>query len=236
MRLGLNIDHVATLREARKTDEPDLLRAARVAENLGVEQITVHLRADRRHIQDQDLETLKANLKIPLNIEMSTRKEMREIAARICPSKVTLVPERKAEVTTEGGLDVIKSRASIRRFQKTMKDYGVDLAIFVDPSPDQIRACHKLGIPEIEINTGVYADSPSPRQASQALMRIKYSPRLASDLGIQVAAGHGLTTKNLGPILEIKIIEELNIGHHIIADSVFTGLEPKLREILRLLR
>jgi pyridoxine 5-phosphate synthase len=235
MRLGLNIDHIATLREVRKTDEPDLLQGAKIAQNLGVEQITVHLRADRRHIQDQDLEILKANLKIPLNVEMSTRKEMREIAAKIRPSKVTLVPERKSEVTTEGGLDVIKSHSAIERFQKAMRDCDVDMAIFVDPNINQIQVCHRLGIPEIEINTAAYADSPNPSLASDALIRIRNCAELAHELGIRVAAGHGLTTKNIGPILDIKVIEELNIGHHIIADSVFTGLEQKLREVLQLL-
>ena len=238
MRLGLNIDHIATLREARKTTEPNLLQAALIAQKVGVDQITVHIRSDRRHIQDSDLETLKSGIEIPFNVEMSTTNEMREIAAKIQPDKVTLVPERINEVTTEGGLDVICNQKVIENFMdylsKVSKD--IDVSIFVDPNEDQILACKAIGVNEIEINTGRYADALTPNAIQLEIERIQSASKTAANLGIEVAAGHGLTETNLPAILKIKQIKELNIGHHIIADSVFLGLHTKIERILNLLK
>lgn len=238
MRLGLNIDHIATLREARKTFEPDLLKAALLAEQLDVDQITVHLRGDRRHIQDSDLKILKSNLRIPLNVEMSTSKEMREIAANLKPQKITLVPEKRNEVTTEGGLDVIVSKASIMAFMKHLNQFSPStaIAIFVDPSPHQIAACNDLNVSEIEINTGIYARATDLYEIQSEIERIRETARIATELGMEVAAGHGLREANLSPILEIDDIHELNIGHHIIADALFIGLPQKIKQVLKLIR
>lgn len=238
MRLGLNIDHVATLREARKTTEPDLLKAALIAEGLGVDQITVHLRSDRRHIQDLDLKVLKANIKIPLNIEMSTTEEMREIAAQIKPDKVTLVPERIDEITTEGGLNVKNNTKSVKSFYEELNAISSNtvISIFVDPCEQQIKACHDLGIKEIEINTGQYSEATQAEDIKIEIERISDASRIASSLGMEVAAGHGLKESNMPPILKIKHITELNIGHHIIADSIFLGLNVKIEQILKLIK
>ncbi|PCJ21270.1 MAG: pyridoxine 5'-phosphate synthase [Candidatus Cloacimonadota bacterium] len=234
-RLGLNIDHVATLRQARMSNEPSPLKAALIAQSLGVEQITVHIRVDRRHIQDEDVRVLKANLNIPLNVEMSTTKEMREFAKKLKPTKVTLVPEKKSEITTEGGLDVIKKARSIKTFVKETQKNKTLISVFIDPDIDMINHTHKLGIDEVELNTGVYAEANSIKTQKIELERLQKAAQHAKSLGLYVAAGHGLTTKNLNPILQIKEIEELNIGHHIIAQSVFMGLDNKIKEIQNLL-
>ena len=238
MRLGLNIDHIATLREARKTTEPDLLKAALLAEQLGVDQITVHLRSDRRHIQDTDLKILKSKINIPFNVEMSTAKEMREIAGQVKPDKVTLVPERNNEITTEGGLNVAVKKRSVKLFKNHLSRVSPHtiVAIFVDPCEEQIMACHDLGIEEIEINTGQYAEAVNSIDFNLQIKRISDASKLASKLNIEVAAGHGLKESNLPPILNIREIKELNIGHHIIADSIFLGLSVKIERILDLLK
>lgn len=238
MRLGLNIDHVATLREARKTTEPDLLRAALIAEKKGVDQITVHLRSDRRHIQDQDLEVLKANIKIPLNVEMSTSNEMLEIAAKIKPNKITLVPERVNEVTTEGGLDLLKQGFTVESFCKHLSQTSpaTVVSVFIDPCEKQLNQCNLLGIKEIEINTASYAEASDLEEIQAELKRISDVSKIASNLKMEVAAGHGLKESNIPAILKIKEIQELNIGHHIIADSIFLGLDVKILKILSLLR
>lgn len=236
MRLGVNIDHVATIRQARKTIEPDILKAALIAQKAGAHQITVHLRADRRHIQDEDLRVLKSNLSIPLNIEMSAKKEMREIATRIKPHKVTLVPERRNEVTTEGGLDVIKNLRAVQKFIAASKNGELfEIAVFVDPDIEQIKACIELGLKEIEINTGTYAECRSAEELQTQYSRLQKATILAHEQKMIVAAGHGLTIRNMHKILQIKEIEELNIGHHIISDAVFIGLETKVKEILQLI-
>jgi pyridoxine 5-phosphate synthase len=233
MRLGVNIDHVATIRQARKTDEPQPLKAALIAEQAGADQITIHLRADRRHIQDGDARTIKSNIRIPLNIEMSVKKEMRELAARIKPHKVTLVPERRTEVTTEGGLDVIKKSNLIAKFQKAMDPRFTSISIFVDPEIEQLKACIELDIKEVEFNTGCYADAKDQESREREIKRLQDACTFAASHGMVIAAGHGLTVKNLPPILKIKEIEELNIGHHIIAEAVFMGLDTKIRELIK---
>jgi len=235
MRLGVNIDHIATLRQARKTIEPDPVQAALIAQELGADQITAHIRIDRRHIQDQDLEQLKQSLKIPLNIEMSTTDEMLEIALKILPSKVTLVPERKEEITTEGGLNVLGSKQELLRFQQSTYNAGPELAVFVDPERIQIEAVAKLEIPEIEINTAKYAEAQDPSEAEHERKRIEDCAIFARELNLKVAAGHGLTVRNLPPILGIAAIEELNIGHHLVADSIFMGWREKIKEVLELI-
>lgn len=238
MRLGLNIDHIATLREARKTFEPDLLKAALIAEQKGVDQITVHIRTDRRHIQDSDLKVLKSNLRIPLNVEMCISDEMQSIASKLKPQKITLVPERANEITTEGGLDVCLNKHTILTFLKHLETTSpsTTVAIFVDPSTEQIEACDELSIREIEINTGKYSDASDIYDIQAEIERIQHSAKLASSLGMEVAAGHGLREANLKPILEIREIHELNIGHHIIADSVFMGLPKKIQQIMDLIK
>lgn len=237
MRLGLNIDHIATLREARKTFEPDLLKAALIAEQKGVDQITVHIRSDRRHIQDADLKILKSNLRVPLNVEMCISSEMQSIASKLKPDKLTLVPERANEITTEGGLDVCLNKHVIIPFLKHLESTSpsTTIAIFVDPSPEQIEACHELSITEIEINTGKYADASDVYDIQAEIERIRKSAKMAKSLGIEIAAGHGLREANLKPILEIEEINELNIGHHIIADSIFVGLPKKIQQIMDLI-
>ncbi len=238
MRLGLNIDHIATLREARKTTEPNLVKAAQLAEKLGVDQITVHLRSDRRHIQDADLYELKSNINIPFNVEISISEEMREIVGQVKPSKVTLVPERQDEITTEGGLDVVNQKPQIELFSSFLDRVSphTTVAIFVDPCIKQIRACHELRIDEVEINTGQYAEAIDRSEVILEIERILDAAKCAAEFGIEVAAGHGLKESNMPAIIEIKEIQELNIGHHIIADSVFLGLEEKVKRILKLIK
>lgn len=236
MKLGVNIDHIATLRQARATTEPDPIRAALIAQEAGADQITAHIRIDRRHIQDHDLEGLKAALSIPLNIEMSTADDMLGIALKIQPSKITLVPERREEITTEGGLNAIKFSDDIIRFQQAISEDVSQLSLFIDPDPEQVQAAALLKIPEIEINTAKYSEARSEEELERELKRVQISADFAQKLGLRVAAGHGLTSQNLPPIVKIKAIEELNIGHHIVAEAIFMGWRAKLEEILELIR
>jgi pyridoxine 5-phosphate synthase len=236
MKLGVNIDHVATLRQARKGIEPDPVHAAVLCELAGADGITVHLRGDRRHIQVRDVEVLKRSVSTRLNIEMAPTSEMMEIAAGIQPWQVTLVPERPNEVTTEGGLDVALNAARLGQVVSRLAAHNVRVSIFVDPSLDGIRASHKAGAHAVEINTNAYATARSEAERAQALKAIDEAVKLASKLGMSVLAGHALNYRNVGPIAEMKSIEELNIGHAIIARAVFVGLEGAVREMKALLR
>jgi pyridoxine 5-phosphate synthase len=240
MRLAVNIDHIATIREARKTDEPDPVAAAVVCELAGAQGITVHLRGDRRHIQDRDVELLRRTVTTHLNVEMAGTTEMVRMAQTIKPHQVTLVPERKDEVTTEGGLDVVLHSGNVEKVVAQLLDARIDVSIFVDPDLEQIRHCHKLRAPKIEINTGKYADAFNNRSSgsnwTQELEKITTAARAARKLGLTIYAGHGLTYRNIDGIATIPEIEELNIGHSIIARAALVGLDAAVREMVALMR
>jgi pyridoxine 5-phosphate synthase len=236
MRLAVNIDHIATIREARKTNEPDPVAAAILCELAGAQGITVHLRGDRRHIQDRDVELLRKTVATHLNIEMAATTEMVRIAQTVKPDQVTLVPERREEVTTEGGLDVVLHAGNVERTVAQLLDARIDVSIFVDPDLEQIRQCHKLRAPKIEINTGKYADAWADGNWHHELDKIATAARAAKKLGLTVFAGHGLTYRNIDGIAVIPEIEELNIGHSIIARAALIGMDGAVREMIALMR
>jgi len=232
-RLYINIDHVATVRQARRTDEPDPLEAARLAEAAGADGITVHLREDRRHIQDADIQGLKAKVRTYFNLEMACVAEMVELARRIKPEQVTLVPERREEITTEGGLDIIRDPSRIANAIASLNDAGIRVSLFIDPTRVAVEQSKKLGVAAIELHTGTYSHHPESAQTIEAL---RDSARRGADLGIAVHAGHGLTVKNVGPVAAIPEIEELNIGHSVISRAVFIGLDRAVKEIHEAMR
>ncbi len=236
MRLALNIDHIATIREVRKADEPDPVAAAMIAELAGAQGITVHLRGDRRHIQDRDVELLRRTVTTHLNIEMAATAEMVRIAQTLKPHRVTLVPERKDELTTEGGLDVVLHSGNVEKVSRQLLDSRIDVSIFIDPDIEQIRHCHKIGTPRVEINTGKFADSWKTGSWLPELERITTAARAAKKLGLSVLAGHGLTYRNIDAIAAIAEIEELNIGHSIVARASLVGLDAAVREMIALMR
>ncbi len=234
-RLGVNIDHIATLREARKITEPDPVHAAVIAESAGAHGITVHLRSDRRHIQDRDLHLLSQVIKTRLNVEMAATQEMFKIACEVKPHTVTLVPERREEVTTEGGLDVLLHAKNLRTLVQDYRAQDIRLSVFVDPMNDQIKACNRLGIDTIELNTGRYADATDEEQRKLELEKIRNAARYAHKTGLFVAAGHGLNIRNVHDIAAIPEVQELNIGHSIIGRAAFIGLDAAVREMLKLI-
>ncbi len=240
MRLGVNIDHVATVRQARRTFEPSPVFAALIAQQAGADQITLHLREDRRHIQDRDLELIKELVKIPVNLEMAPTEEMVEIALRVKPDRATLVPEKREEITTEGGLDVDSMRDRLSDITKRLKGGGIEVSLFIDPEPSQVEASGAVGADAVELHTGTYAELWNAhrfKEAERELERIRESAEMARSLGLRVYAGHGLTYHNVKGILSLAdLIEELNIGHSIIANSVIFGLERAVREMLSLIR
>ncbi len=236
MRLAVNIDHIATIREARKTDEPDPVAAAMICELAGAQGITVHLRGDRRHIQDRDVEILRRTVTTHLNIEMAATTEMVRIAQTVKPHQVTLVPERRDEVTTEGGLDIVLHSGNVEKVVHQLLEARIDVSIFVDPDLEQIRQCHKLRAPKIEINTGKYSDAWKDGNWSAELDKIATAARAAKKLGLVVLAGHGLTYRNIDGIASVPEIEELNIGHSIIARAALVGLDSAVREMAALMR
>jgi pyridoxine 5-phosphate synthase len=233
-RLGVNIDHVATLRQARGTSYPDPIAAALLAERSGADSITLHLREDRRHIQDKDVLALKAALTTRMNLEMAVTEEMLCIACDIKPSDCCLVPESRAELTTEGGLDVAGQQARIRDACVRLADNGIRVSLFVDPDPRQLGAAAETGVPVVEIHTGAYAEAADDRQ-DEELERVAEAAAHAHELGLTVHAGHGLHYRNVQPIAAIREIVELNIGHAIIAQSVFDGIESAVSEMKRLM-
>jgi pyridoxine 5-phosphate synthase len=235
LRLGVNIDHVATLRQARGTRYPDVIQAALLAEQAGADGITAHLREDRRHIQDIDIERLMATIQTRLNLEMAVTDEMLAIAARIRPPACCLVPERREELTTEGGLDVIGSFARIRRACHQLGEAGIEVSLFIDADPAQIEAAGRSGAPVVELHTGHYADAGAAATQAQELARLQRAAQQAEALGLQVNAGHGLHYHNVAAIRRIPQIVELNIGHAIIARAVFTGLDSAVRDMKALL-
>ena len=228
VRLGVNVDHVATLREARRSVAPDPVHAAFIAELAGADGITVHLRMDRRHIKERDLRLLKETVKTRLNLEMAATDEMLKIALDVKPHQVTLVPERPGEVTTEGGLDVASNADLLTEVVQKLKDAGIEVSIFVDPDTAQVKAAKQVGAEAIEIHTGIYAAS-SDKDAE--LERIFDAARTAKNLGLRVHAGHDLNYKNIIPVLKTPGLEEVNIGHAIIAKAVYVGLERAVREM-----
>lgn len=240
MRLGVNIDHVATVRQARRTFEPSPVFAALIAQQAGADQITLHLREDRRHIQDRDLELIKELVKIPVNLEMAPTEEMVEIALRVKPDRVTLVPEKREEITTEGGLDVSSMRDALSGITKRLRGAGIEVSMFIDPEIPQVEASGEVGADGVELHTGTYAELWNAHRFAEAdreLERIRESAKRARSLGLRVYAGHGLTYHNVKGILSLgDLIEELNIGHSIIANSVIFGLERAVREMLSLIR
>ena len=233
-KLGVNIDHVATLRQARGVDYPSPLEAARLCRRAGADGLTVHLREDRRHIQDADVHAIaKADL-LPLNLEMSLAPEIVRIALRVRPAEACLVPERRQEVTTEGGLDVTGQRARVRSAVRRLAAAGVRVSLFIAPEPRQIEAAAATGAPCIELHTGAYCDARGAA-AARELRRLIAGARLAHAAGLQVNAGHGINLDNVGRILEIPHLDTLNIGHSIIARAVFIGLPAAVREMRRAL-
>jgi pyridoxine 5-phosphate synthase len=235
-KLGLNIDHVATVREARKTIEPDPVYAATIAELAGADGITVHLREDRRHINDRDVILLSQFIKTKMNLEMAATSEMVGIAKKVKPFSATIVPEKREEVTTEGGLDVIGNFEHIRETAKTLKKTGIIVSLFVDPVLDQIQASKESGVEYIEIHTGTYCEVFGKKVESRELEKIKKAAFFASSIGLGVNAGHGLNYKNIIPALNITPIEEFNIGHAIISRAVFVGLYQAVREMVALIQ
>jgi pyridoxine 5-phosphate synthase len=235
-RLGVNVDHVATLRQARRSTYPDPVTAAAIAELAGAGQITIHLREDRRHIQDRDLRILRETCQTLLNLEMAATADMVKIAYEYKPDVVTLVPERREELTTEGGLDVAGQRDNIAKITKNLKDGEIQVSLFIDPDLDQVRAAHKVDADRIELHTGRYCEARNERERTRELQRIVDAAKAAARLGMGVAAGHGLNYDNVQPIARITEIDELNIGHSIVSRSVFVGFERAVREMLELMR
>jgi pyridoxine 5-phosphate synthase len=234
--LGVNIDHVATLRQARGTRYPDPVQAAIESEQAGADSITLHLREDRRHIQERDVRLLMEILQTRMNLEMAVTDEMLAIAEQLRPSDCCLVPERREELTTEGGLDVAGQKGRIRDACQRLAGAGVRVSLFIDAEPAQIAAAAECGAPAIEIHTGHFADASDPVQAQAELARIEKAVQLGSEAGLQVNAGHGLHFHNTEAIARIPQIRELNIGHAIIARAVFVGLQEAVREMKRLMR
>jgi len=235
-RLGVNVDHVATIRQARGTSEPDPVTAAALAELAGAEGITVHLREDRRHIQDRDVAVLRRTIKTRLNLEMAATEEMVGIALKVRPDAVTLVPEKRRELTTEGGLDVILHREILKKQMTLLQEGGITVSLFVDPDAEQIKASHRLGAEYIEIHTGLYCDAQTTEGSRQELAKIEQAIRLAQKLGLGINAGHGLDYRNVRPVAALGGIEEFNIGHSIISRAVLVGLERAVREMLEQIR
>jgi pyridoxine 5-phosphate synthase len=232
--LGVNIDHVATLRQARKTYEPDPVAAAVLCELAGADAITIHLREDRRHIQDRDVRVLRETCTIKLNLELSVADEIVSIACQVRPDQATIVPERREEVTTEGGLDVAAHRAAAHRAIERLRAAGISVSLFLDPEPRQIELAGQLGADAVELHTGQYALARGPAQHEE-LVALTNAGRLVSDLGLHLHAGHGLNYHNVVPVARIPKMRELNIGHSIVSRAVLVGLERAVREMKQLM-
>ncbi|CAI2718413.1 pyridoxine 5'-phosphate synthase [Nitrospina watsonii] len=232
IRLFVNVDHVATLREARKTVEPDPLKAAHLAEQAGAHGITVHLREDRRHIQDADVFRIQQGIRTPLNLEMAAVEEMVRIAETVLPYQVSLVPEKRQEITTEGGLDVISKKEYLTTTRARLAALHIRFSLFVDPDPKQVDAARDIGADSIEINTGLYTELTDPAPLERELKKIQAAARHARSLGLRVFAGHGLNNENVVAIAAIPEIEELNIGHNLVARSVYCGMEQAVRSMI----
>jgi len=232
IRLGVNIDHVATLRQARLGHEPEPVAAGLLAQGAGAHGITVHLRADRRHIQERDVRLLKEVLTVPLNVECAATQETLATLVPLRPDWVTLVPETREELTTQGGLDIVFMQAHLRQIIRELRVSDIRVSLFIDPQLDQVKMAGRLEADAVEFNTGVYADLPRQADPSAELERLRDASKLASRLGMRVLAGHGLTLQNVAPIAAIPEVEELKIGHSIIGRSVLVGLERAVQEML----
>jgi pyridoxine 5-phosphate synthase len=233
IRLYINIDHVATVRQARRTDEPDPLEAAALCEAGGADGITVHLREDRRHIQDQDVERLAPAVRV-LNLELATSAEIVAIACRLRPYQATLVPERREEITTEGGLDLSRPNPRLREAIRRLDEAGIRVSLFIDPETTALDAAKDLGVPAVELHTGRYAHTW--RESDRALEELRRAARHAADMGLFVHAGHGLTYRNVVPVARVPEIEELNIGHSVVSRAVMTGMRSAVEEMARLVK
>ncbi len=231
MKLGVNIDHVATLRQVRRVGYPDPVEAARLCAAAGAHGITVHLREDRRHIQDHDVEVLARERVLPLNLEMANAPSIVAFALRTKPDEVCLVPERREELTTEGGLDAAGQEAALRPTLETLRAAGIVASLFIAPEPRQLEAAARLGAPYVELHTGAYCDARGAAAAVE-LERLVAGARLAHQLGLKVNAGHGITVNNLPPLLRMQHLDTLNIGHSIVARAVMIGMEASVREML----
>ena len=234
-RLFVNVDHVATIREARRTQEPDPLKAALMAEKMGADGITVHLREDRRHIQDKDLHIIHNNIGTKLNLEMAAVDEMVAISLELKPYQVSLVPEKRQEITTEGGLDVCSQVPELIDIRKRIKNEGILFSLFVDPDINQLEACKEVKPDSIEINTGNYSELVTPKDVETELLRIQKASKYASNMGLRVFAGHGLNYDNVKPIVAIPEVEELNIGHFLVAQSVYVGMENAVKQMIKII-
>jgi pyridoxine 5-phosphate synthase len=235
IKLGVNVDHVATIRQARMTCEPDPVTAAGLADLGGADIITIHLREDRRHIQDRDLELLRETVFTKLNLEMATSQEIVDIALKIKPGQITIVPEKRQEITTEGGLSVTSQKKLLTEVIKKFKDNNIYVSLFIDPDKEQIIASGEVGAQSIELHTGSYANADNEEQSAELLEVLKGGVKIAQDVGLRINAGHGLTYKNTGPIVEHLDIEELHIGHSIISRAIFVGIEGAVREMKELI-
>ena len=234
-KLSVNVDHIATVRQARLAAEPDPVVAAARAELAGADGITVHLREDRRHIQDRDVYVLRRTVKTELNLEMAATKEMLDVALEVKPDMVTIVPEKRQELTTEGGLDVKTHGEALKKFVAHLKDAGISVNLFIDPSPDTVKACHRIGSDGLELHTGAYAETKGTARESE-LKRISDSAVLSKRLGMRTHAGHGLDYNNILPVAAIREIDEFAIGYSIIARAVYTGIDEAVREMKRLIK
>jgi pyridoxine 5-phosphate synthase len=235
-KLGVNVDHVATLRQVRKAHYPDPVTAAALAEVAGASQITIHLREDRRHIQDRDLKVLRDTVQTVLNLEMAASPDMVKVAYEYKPDVVTLVPERREELTTEGGLDVNAQKDLIARVVKTLKDGDITVSLFIDPDLDQVKAAHRIGAARVELHTGRYSEARDDKERLRELSRVIDAAKAARKLGLGCAAGHGLNYDNVTAIAQIEEIDELNIGHAIVSRAVLVGFDRAVRDMLRLMR
>jgi len=238
IRLGVNIDHVATIRNARRTFEPDPVHAAIIADLAGADQITLHVREDRRHVNERDLELIKSVIHSRVNLEMAVTEEMINIALKVKPHQVTLVPERREEITTEGGLDVKSNFERIKDAISRLKSAGITVNIFIDPDEEQIKRAKEAGADAVELHTGRYAEAfaeGDEEKVQKELERLKVCAKFAKQIGLKVYAGHGLTYKNVKPVAEIPEIEELNIGHSIVANAVLFGLKEAVKEMIKLI-
>jgi pyridoxine 5-phosphate synthase len=234
--LGVNIDHVATVRQARRTIEPDPVWAAVLAELGGAHGITLHLREDRRHIQDRDLRVMKETVQVKLNLEMAATGEMTEIACAIRPDQVTLVPEKREEITTEGGLDVAANRERIFPYLQQLMANGIETSLFIDPGREQIEAARELEVAAVELHTGQYADALSEVAQTRELEKLTEAGKLACELGLKLHLGHGLTYRNVQNVARIPGVCELNIGHSIMARAMLVGMERAVREMIDLIK
>lgn len=235
LRLGVNIDHVATIRNARGGLHPDPVRAAILAADAGADGITAHLREDRRHISDTDIERLRREITLPLNLEMAATGEMLAIALRHCPTAACIVPEKREERTTEGGLDAVGGHNHLSRFVREMSEAGIRVSLFVEPDIAQVEAADRLGAPVIELHVGAYCEATTPEERDRHYARIVAAAARAEEIGLECHAGHGISFDTVTPIAAIATLQELNIGHFLVGEAIYRGLAPAIKEMRRLM-